>query len=162
MILECPHCFTTVMPNAAGECPSCRNDVRRAANSDSAKTSLTVGHLVSLPAICCDCGRETMRTVSIRRKISHRREYAPEPNVFVIGLIAGLAGLIVGLLRGGFSTRIGDTVIVRMPQCDRCRSNGSPAPTHVNAEELQMTFIVHRDLKQSVSGVANTWKAGHL
>ena len=48
----------------------------------------------------------------------------------------------------GFGHRIGDVVVVRMPQCKSCASDGPPMPIRVNSEELRMTFVVHKEFKE--------------
>ncbi|MEO1998530.1 MAG: hypothetical protein ABGZ17_25075 [Planctomycetaceae bacterium] len=59
-------------------------------------------------------------------------------------------GWLIGLLRGDLQSRIGDVVVVQMPQCEICSQHGSPEPVHVNSHELRMTFIVNKDFKNGV------------
>ena len=152
LIIECPHCFTVVVPTAQGECPACRNIVQDAPEADPSRTSLSVPHLANLPAICCDCGGNTNRYVKVSRKISRNTD-GEDPSsalILLLGLLmGGWFSCLLALFRGD-SSRIGDMVVVKMPQCDVCRAYGPPDPIRINSEELKMTFVVHKDFKAAV------------
>ncbi len=148
MIVECPHCFTKVAPAADGICPACRENVHDKPSEGADQTSMAVRHLTDLPGICCGCGQSTDRYVKISRKISHQKEQDSSIGaLFILGLLFGWLFWIIALFRGAKGNRVGDVVIVEMPQCPGCQANGKPEPIRVNAEELQMTFVVHRELQ---------------
>ncbi len=152
MIVECPHCYTNVLPSREGQCPACRNNVHDAPKADPSKTSLTVRHGAELPSFCCGCGCPTDRYVKVLRKISHKKaQQDTSLGLFlVLGLLFGWIFWLIAWMRGDFRTRVGDVVVARMPQCKLCGANGAPDPIRVNAEELRMTFVVHRQFKEKV------------
>lgn len=147
MISECPHCYTRVVPNSEGECPSCRNNVRDAESAGTLNTSLPVRHLADLPAVCCQCACATDRYVKITRQISREKE-EEDSSAGIALMMGGWIFALVALLLGDFRSRSSDVVVVRMPQCDLCGANGSPDPIRVNSEELHMTFVVHKGFKR--------------
>ena len=151
MIVDCPHCYTRVVPTSHGGCPACRQSVFEASEADHSKASISVAHLEQLPTVCCDCGCATDHTVKITRKISRKSEVQPSDDLLShIGSLFSWIGWLLAVLRGEFRSRIGDQVIVRMPQCAICSESGIPDPIHVNAQELRMTFIVNQELKSCV------------
>ena len=63
MIVECPHCFTTVTPSRDGVCPACRKCIHDADGTSSDKSALSVRCGSNLPPYCCGCGEMTERYV---------------------------------------------------------------------------------------------------
>ena len=151
MIVDCPHCYTRVVPTSQGACPSCRQSVYEATDADHSKASISVAHLEPLPTMCCDCGCATDRTVKITRNISRKADLEPSDDLLsYIGSLFSWIGWLIALVRGDFRSRIGDQVVVQMPQCVICSESGIPDPIHVNAHELRMTFIVNQEFKSCV------------
>jgi hypothetical protein len=148
MFVECPHCYMRVIPNSEGECPACRNNIHDTADTDPTKASISVRHLADLPPYCCDCGRQTDRFVKVIRKVSHKMD-GPDASsaiLLVLGMFVSCFFLPLALVLG-LRERKGDVIVVRMPQCKSCAMNGTPVPIRVNSEQLQMTFVVNKDLK---------------
>src|ERR1041384_774155 len=67
-LLECPHCYATVLPKASGECPSCRGDTRNTVGADLSRCSVFLDACERLPDVCLSCGRFTDRRTRIRCK----------------------------------------------------------------------------------------------
>lgn len=151
VIVECPHCYTHMMPSPQGECPSCRKNIHDAGNADPARTAVSIRHLAELPQNCCDCGRETARYVNVTRRISRKAE----SHTSDVGALLFIASMFSCLflpfaLLFGLRERTGDSVRIDMPQCEACAAHGPPVPTRVNSEELRMTFVVDRQFKKRI------------
>lgn len=148
MIIECPHCYSKVVPNPQGECPSCRKNTRDKNPQDVGRTSLTVAHAAALPKVCCRCAGETDAYVKITRKISRKKDpdSSSEP-LWLLGLFLSWIFWLLALLRGDFRERFSDVIVVHMPHCPRCQAEQPLEPIRINSEELQMTFVVHQDFK---------------
>lgn len=148
MIIECPHCYTRVMPGPEGECPACRKNTRDTAGTDPAKTAMSIPNQASLPPVCCECGRPTDRYVKVTRSV--RVQGAAEGSggtLASIGLWL-LGGFTIFASSGHSRGTSGDVIVIHMPQCPLCGAEGPPSPKSVNAEELRMTFVVHKVFKE--------------
>ena len=151
VIVDCPHCYTRVVPTSQDTCPSCRQSVIEASETDPSKVSISVAHLQPLPDVCCTCGCGTDRIVKITRKISRKSDVEPSDDLLTyIGSLFSWMSLLFALIRGDFRSRVEDQVVVRMPQCEICFESGMPEPVYVNAHELRMTFIVNQEFKSRV------------
>ena len=152
IIVECPHCYTHVVPTSEGECPACRKNIHDVADTDPARTSISIPHSSQLPPNCCHCGRPTDRYVKVVRKISRKTERGDSTAgvFFLLGLFVSCLLLPFALILG-LRERSGDFVVVRIPQCEVRAKNGKPAPIRVNSEELKMTFVVHKDFKKQIA-----------
>ena len=150
MIVECPHCYSKVMPSVSGECPSCRHNIHDLQDVEPEKTALTISSCDRLPPVCCDCGNSTQRYVTVTRKVSHKKEPDSGAGVaLILGMLVSWIFWIVAAVKG-LRTRTQDLIIVELPQCELCGTLGPPAPIRVNSEELHMTFVVNQKLKQQV------------
>jgi hypothetical protein len=67
MLIDCPHCYTRVVPKVDGTCPACQKDTNDLAGADLSRTSIRVGQGDVLPSVCCDCGYQTQRRVRVYR-----------------------------------------------------------------------------------------------
>ncbi len=149
-IVECPNCYTHVIPTSAGECPACRKDMTSAAGTESDKTSFSINHAAKLSPYCCGCGCHADRYVKVARHISRERDERDSSNDVLTVLILTVGWIVLPLVwMFGLRHRIGDVIVVRMPQCNVCASNGPPIPISVNSEELRMTFVVHKQFKEA-------------
>ena len=148
-IVECPHCYTHVIPTSAGDCPACSTSMSKVAEADSDKTSFSIDHEAALQPYCCGCGTPTDRYVRVVQRISRERDSrdSSAQMLTVLVLVGGWMVLPFAWLFG-FRGRIGDTMVVRMPQCQACAADGTPVPLRVNSEELRMTFVVHKTFKE--------------
>lgn len=140
MLSECPHCYARVVPKADGRCPACQKDMRDLTGVDPTKASLRVAQGDVLPSICCDCGQATQRVVTVCRKRTARDE--PSTWVKILLLITFNWGSMSGL-----SSR--DVVEVELPQCELCGSEGRPEPVYVDFDNVRMTFVVHKNLRDA-------------
>jgi hypothetical protein len=116
MLIDCPHCYTRVIPKADGCCPACQNDTRDVAGLDTSRTTIRVSQGDILPPICCECGQYTSRVVSIHKKTGPRDEGPTLLGAAVLWVFFRSLGARL-LLRAAGSTLV---VNVTMPQCDAC------------------------------------------
>ena len=146
MLVDCPHCFTAVVPKSDGTCPACQGDAR-APGLDPDKISLRIVQGAVLPSVCCDCGKFTDRFVDVSRSRSDDREQGSTFVGNLFGLFASWPLSLFMLLRGIDQTRVVQT---QLPQCAVCAGDGAPRPRYVDFNEVRMTFVVHRKLKDAV------------
>jgi len=154
MITECPHCLTRVIPKADGTCPACQKHVRDTRGADPSRTSLRVSQGTVLPAICCDCGRQTERCVTVCLSSRGQQDQEPGFAKTLMALLVGWPVLLTLLFRGMHILFRGvdstSLVQVKMPQCRACAQLGTPQPRYVDFANARMTFIVHKNLKDAV------------
>ena len=148
MIKECPHCFMRVVATANGECPACRRDMGDTSGSDATKTSLSVALGAVLPPFCCDCANMTDRYVKVRAKIAG--DNGSGWATFFSVMISVITGVFVAGDDDNPRRRSSDTLVIRVPQCKLCASQGHPRPIRVNSEELRMTLVVDKKFKEKV------------
>lgn len=144
MLVDCPHCYTRVVPKSDGTCPACQRQVTGEHDAQPGRTTLRVAQGTRLPPVCCDCGQPTERYVAVGGKS------AGEPSGWS-ALIVSLFSWPIGLwmfLRGLERTSV---VQVRVPQCWQCGRGGRPKPRYVDFPNARMTFVVHRKLKETVA-----------
>ena len=147
MLIDCPHCYTRIVPKSDGSCPACQRDTRDTTGLDLSWTSIRVSQSDVLPPVCCECGLRTSRMVSVYRKTSP----AGEPSTLVGMAIFWLVSWVVGLwliLRGMANASV---VEVRLPQCEACAGQGPPEPRFVDFGNARMTFIVHKNLRDAMT-----------
>lgn len=143
MMIDCPHCYTRIVPKPDGCCPACQGDTRDVPAKDLTQTPLRVSQGDILPPVCCECGCDTSNRVCVYRKTSGERdEPSTVTGTFIFLCISWIVGLYM-LLRGMASARV---VRVTMPMCETCAKHGPPQPRHVDFENARMTFIVHKNL----------------
>ncbi len=146
-IVECPHCYTKVLPPLSGECPACGKNTNDITGTDPSRTSMSIGHGEVLPPYCCDCGNKTDRYVEVRGAVSQKDGGAESQSLiyFLLGWLFSSQFFVLST-----SNSSSDLVTVRVPQCLYCRKNGSPKPIAVNSEKLRLTILVNRSFKQLV------------
>lgn len=167
MFLECPHCFLRVGVMSDGICPACLQNVHNPPKENASKASLSIDHDASLPPFCFECATPTERYVKVKRHASIARRGDPDegseimafsilglfcPGVghLVIWSACALVYMVLWIARGGASSREGEVILVRMPQCDDCGAKGPPEPVIVSREQRLMTFVVHKTFKEEV------------
>jgi len=148
MAIECPHCFTYVHVGGDGQCPSCREDTNDVRGLDRDLTTVVIGENSPIPDVCCTCGVQTRRSINIKQS---KTGDAPTGALLVaMNLLFGWIGAIYfHALRmiWRYSSDGGQTVSVRLTQCELCATEGPPRPLRVNYESCTMRFVVHRDFK---------------
>jgi hypothetical protein len=156
MMLDCPHCFRTVVPMPGGQCPVCREDTRRPGKHSAERVVLEIGEKSVLPEICCHCAGITRRTVKLTGSAqaaaegggpAHRYEDDTQAARLLVNLAFGsvltmLASAMVGVLSGDRGGNI--HVVVRVRQCAECARQGRVEPVHVDYDYYRMRFAVHR------------------
>ena len=146
MFIECPHCHTRVLPLANNICPACRKDISDTRGVDPNLASLVVHQLDSLPHYCYSCNLPTERNVKIMEKVEIGGD---SPFAKFLLLVLGILTLRLSIL-GSRQEGKKSSVLVSMPQCERCAKSGKPKPNYVDFEKQSMTFIVHRGFRERV------------
>jgi hypothetical protein len=129
LFVECPHCYTKVIPLANNICPACRSDISDLEGVDPNRFSFTIHEGEELPAYCFSCNRYTERIV----RISGDHESLLEKFFF-----------------GEPSPERTTNVIIYLPQCDQCAELEEPEPTEVDYDHQTMTFAVHFEFRERV------------
>lgn len=146
-IVECPHCYTRVLPNRAGTCPACGRDVNDTTGVDPTRTSVGIETNTLLPPVCSGCGGATDRCVELVLQQGGSRAQQQEEEF--ANLRASIFGLVLRWFRPGRADR--PEIIVHLPQCDRCAAaHGRPKPRGVSFERATATFEVHREFRRAV------------
>ncbi len=155
MLEECPHCYSRVFASEAGECPSCRKNIKDPNGTDPNRTALSIAEGRSLPPNCCDCDLPTDRQVRVKSEIpghpgSHLKTWTYVLLVPLLGFWAVLMALFAGK-DDGRRGRSGETFIVHMPQCKACGATRRPQPIRIDREHGLLTFVVHVNFKKRVT-----------
>jgi hypothetical protein len=145
MMIECPHCHSTVWPRTDGTCPSCQQDTRDTRGADLTKAVMTITAGQATPWICHSCGSSTDRYVKVHRTSAKGTDDEGAATSKFLGIALGL---LVGHLF--FWNRSRDRLVVAIPQCPTCAAqHGPPAPRYVDFDRQRMTFVVDRAFKEA-------------
>ena len=134
-IIECPHCYTKVIPLANNICPACRNDMSDLEGVDPNQVSLSIHESEELPSFCYSCNMYTERYI----RVSGDKESDLEV-----------------LLFGRSSPEATSNVIINLPQCEQCSEIDEPKPVDVDYDHQKMTFVVHREFRERVFQLRKT------
>jgi hypothetical protein len=141
---ECLACHAVVLPTAARECPACRRNVDEVV--DDGRRSITVRDGAALPGVCVVCGSQTDNYSKERYTRTDLK--AGGHSVWFRIALAMVWPIALFFTRSKQHERIH----VHMPHCRKCEL---PAPEHVDFEQKELTFLVHRNLYAAVrSGAA--------
>lgn len=149
--VECPHCYTRVLPSAAGQCPACGKNTRDPRlGSALPRTKTTIREGASLPAICYNCGTPTDRMTTIRR-----RWQAAGDSWIVRAMAFWVApGWILLSWLLGRSPR--HTMRVRLPECVSCSQVSTPTVEHTDFGTGEITLLVHKGFRAAMSALTPT------
>jgi hypothetical protein len=145
MVIDCPHCFTKVIPKPDGSCPACQGNTRESSASTE-HSAVRIAHGTELPPICCGCGQPADQYHAITSHPTEGRGEASGVMAVLLTLISWPMALLM-LLRGLHETSV---VQVKLPTCPHCRQFGYPAPRYVDFKNARMTFVVHKRLKEAI------------
>ena len=129
IFMECPHCYTKILPLADNTCPACQGDLSSLAGVNPNKVSFLIHESEELPLCCYSCGQYTEDEVRIsgdQESILSRfllRDVLPEET---------------------------SNVIIFLPQCQFCAEIEDPEPVEVDYESQTMTFAVHTRFRDQV------------
>lgn len=139
MIVECPHCFTRVLPKAGGICPGCGKDTNDISDADISCTSLIVSPGMPLPSICIVCGAFDAKFKTVRKKQGKEAGQGVGNGTGTFWLAGGIYGWLIGML-----TRSKRSVVLEVPVCPGCTKDLDSRIKFVNFETGTITFIVNR------------------
>lgn len=114
MTVECPRCFTTVLPMKDGICPACRKNLNTSTALSSKMTAVAISVDEELPPFCAMCGKDA-------------------------GIVGEMGGGWVG--RGGdhmYSMKI------RLPFCQVCMNSNEVRLMNIDAENYQAKVLVSK------------------
>jgi hypothetical protein len=146
---ECPHCYTRVVA-IQGRCPACRRHLADTKGADRTKAVVAIREREPLPDICFACGTPTTRRVAVR----FRRARAADAQAELLGAVAAVMSLFVGVLLLLFRLRSGTRLVVRLPQCSECARDGAPEARHVDWAEFEVTFVVDKKFRKALKRLA--------
>ncbi|MCQ3936059.1 MAG: hypothetical protein DPW18_03310 [Chloroflexi bacterium] len=129
IIVECPHCYTKILPLADNTCPACQGDLSHPVWMDSNRVSLLIHESEELPSYCYSCNQYTEQKV----RVSGDQE-----------------SLLSELLTGDVSPEQTSNVVIFLPQCESCAEMEDPEPVEVDYELQTMTFVVHAGFRDRV------------
>ncbi len=135
--IECPHCYTRVLPMENNICPACKMDMSDIHAVNPRLVSLTVRESDDLPPYCYLCNSYTDRYVKV----------VGDTGTFLEKSLGAVASLLAPTRKIEEGT---SNVFVRLPQCEACAELEEPAPRYVDYESQSMTFIVNIGFKERV------------
>lgn len=154
---DCPHCLSRVYLLDDGICPGCRRDVRDA--SPTRKVGLWVRESDVIPDRCHTCGSSARRKVQVSynqstglpRTSSERDHDELVTTIFVLGLFGVIVAAVVAVVRQFFGwngDRKLESVSIRIPECEKCRSGGVE-PISADFQARSLRIAVHRDFAEA-------------
>ena len=129
IFVECPHCYTKIIPLADNTCPACQSNISDLAGVDPNKVSLLIHESEELPTYCYSCNRYTEDEV----RMSGDQE-----------------SILSKLLIGDVSPEQTSNVIIFLPQCEFCAEIEDPEPVEVDYDNQTMTFVVHPGFRDRI------------
>ena len=126
LFVECPHCYTKIIPLANNICPACQGDISNLTGVDSNKVALLIYESEELPTYCYSCNQYTEQEV----RVSGDQE-----------------SILSKFLTGDISPEQTSNVVIFIPQCESCAEIEDPEPIEVDYERQTMTFVVHRGFR---------------
>ncbi len=135
--VECPHCYTRVLPMENNICPACKMDMSDTHDIDPRLVSLVIRESDDLPPYCYSCNSYTERYVKV----------VGDKGTLLDQSFGSVVSLFVPRRKIEENT---SNVFVRLPQCELCAEAGEPSPLYVDYINQNMTFIVNIDFKKRV------------
>ena len=129
IFMECPHCFTKILPHADNTCPACQGDLSSLVGVNPNKVSFLIHESEELPLCCYSCGQYTEQEI----RVSGDQE-----------------SILSKFLTGDLSPEQTSNVIIFLPQCQFCAEIEDPEPVEVDYEKQTMTFAVHTRFRDQV------------
>ena len=129
IFVECPHCYTKILPLADNTCPACQGDLSSLVGVNPNKVSFLIHESEELPLCCYSCGQYTELEV----RVSGDQE-----------------SILSKFFMGEVSPEKTTNVIVFLPQCELCAEVEDPEPIEVDYDLQTMTFVVHAGFRDRV------------
>jgi len=129
IFVECPHCYTKILPLADNTCPACQGDLSDLTGVDPNRVSLLIHESEELPSYCYSCNQYTEQQV----RVSGDHE-----------------SILSKFFIGNVSPEETTNVVIFLPQCELCSEIEDPEPIEVDYEQQTMTFVVHTGFRDHV------------
>lgn len=139
--VECPHCYTRVLPTKENICPACRKSISATYDVDLDMASLTVYESQELPPYCYRCNSYTERYVKV----------VGDKGTLLDRSLGVVVSLFVPVQKMEENT---SNVFVGLPQCEACAELEEPTPIQVDYEDQSMTFVVNIGFKEKVQSAS--------
>ena len=148
ILVECPYCFSDVLPMSDGQCPSCLADTREAPADGGSFTKASLQHRAKkLPGICLVCGAQTARRTQFSQRAKNER--------YTTSTQGGAIGLLLTWLFDYLSGKMHQEVALDAPRCDECERGGRGLRVlHVDFERRIVIFIVHRKFRAAFDNLS--------
>src|SRR5438128_7771376 len=152
LTVECPHCYSDVLPMADGRCPSCLADTRAPSAEGGCFTKASLQHQAQgLPSVCIVCGMLTRRKTRFSQKAKNER-YVANP-----AQGGGGIGLLLAWLFDYVSGKMHQEIVLEVPQCEECHQRGRcPRVKHLDFDRRIATFIVHRSFRRALESPSSS------
>jgi hypothetical protein len=129
VFVECPHCYTNILPHADNTCPACQGDLSSLVGVNPNKVSFLIHESEELPSYCYSCNQYTEQEV----RVSGDQE-----------------SILSRFLTGDVSPEETSNVVIFLPQCKLCAEIEDPEPVEVDYENQTMTFAVHTGFRDRI------------
>lgn len=129
IFVECPHCYTKILPLADNTCPACQGDLSSLVGVNPNKVSFLIHESEELPLCCYSCGQYTELEV----RVSGDQE-----------------SILSKFFMGNVSPEETSNVVIILPQCQFCAEIEDPEPVEVDYDNQTMTFAVHTRFRDQV------------
>lgn len=157
-MLQCPHCFRTVIPSLEGICPVCQKDTGNLEGVDRDVELRTVYEDSKNPHKCCSCAGSTRRKVRLKRSLDLSSGGTSEESSLSAPMVATIVfGALFGLIipigtigrmfapgrSGGHSGKV--TVRVTVTQCPFCYRENPIEPVRVDYDHCYIQVPLRRE-----------------
>jgi len=129
IFVECPHCYTKILPLADNTCPACQGVLSDMAGVDPNRVPLMIHESEDLPLYCYLCNQYTEQEV----RVSGDQE-----------------SVLSKFFMGNVSPEETSNVVIFLPQCESCAETEDPEPVEVDYDMQTMTFAVHAGFRDRV------------
>ena len=129
IFVECPHCYTKILPLADNTCPACQGDLSSLVGVNPNKVSFLIHESEELPLCCYSCGQYTELEV----RVSGDQE-----------------SILSKFFMGNVSPEETSNVVIFLPQCQFCAEIEDAEPVEVDYDNQTMTFAVHTRFRDQV------------
>jgi hypothetical protein len=144
VLIECPKCFSRVLPMTDHRCPSCQRDTRAAKVAELSSVRLRAG--ASLPDVCIHCGNFAANRVDFRDKVS-----SGGVNILIRAVVMLFSPIWYALLDREMRGESRD-VAFRLPICSLCvQRKRTITPQYVNFEHHTLTLLVHSEFAAALA-----------
>ncbi|MDP4178900.1 MAG: hypothetical protein Q8900_11235 [Bacillota bacterium] len=142
MMVECPHCYLSVLPNSDNTCPSCGKNINDVTGTDLSNKIVEIKIGEELPFICCKCGQRADENVIVKETMSSSKF-----PVFLRIIFLFFRPLYL-LVQDNNSKNI--KLQLKMPICKMCKEVHEIKPSYVDFQNNKISFIVNSNFREEL------------